>query len=152
MKNKKNYNEYGWEKSKFKEILNNVNKSNYIHHYWAIVNGYITQKENAVLAKLVGDLYRGDEFPKSVITNDYMFEVENKIIFSDGKYNTFSINKIIEIIDAEDIESIKEKIYYAEQNNNFYRENEDLFKTHSRDGMPFDVWKQRNTSASRQDN
>ena len=134
------YNEFGWEQSRYNEIEKNTNKSNYRHHNWAIVNHSITQKENAQLAKLVGDLHRGEIFPKSSITNDYMFEVENKIVFSDGVYNNFSINKIIEIVDLKDIEIIKENIYYDEQNNVVYEENENLFKNYSRDDSTYEVW------------
>ena len=99
-----------------------VTKQEFNHHYWAIANELLSKDELGVLNSAVTKLNDG-EFYEQNSDGFYMIPVGengvfNKIVFTDGKQNNYSINQIIVIYanDETDLSDIRRIIYDGENN------------------------------------
>ncbi len=110
-----------------------VTEKEFNHHYWAVASNLLLKEEIGVLNSAIGNMNRGEVYNKN---SDGFFMIPvgekgilNKIIFTDGKKGSYSINSIIEIAcdnetDLTDIRSV----VYARERNGIHTENSDLFK------------------------
>ena len=112
-----------------------VTEKEFNHHYWAVANEIITKEEIGVLTSSISKLNKGEFFFKNS-DGFYMIPVGekgiyNKIVFTDGKYDSFSIDTVIEInLDNEtNLSEIRSVIYEGERNG-IYTQDSYLFQTH----------------------
>ncbi len=100
---------------------NTVTEKEFNHHYWAIANNLLSKEEIGVLNSSIGKLNSGEHFNKNA-DGFYMIPVGengvlNKIVFTDGKRNSYSINQIIDINcnNETDLTDIRGFIYERER-------------------------------------
>jgi len=119
-----------------------VTEKEYNHHYWATGNNVISQNELGTLDEAVGKINSGEYYPRT-IDGEYMIAVgengiKNKIVFTDGHRNSYTISKIIEIsLDNETDLSIERSIIYESEAVGVSTEDTQLFKIHTRTDVPF---------------
>lgn len=119
-----------------------VTEKEYNHHYWATGNNVISQNELGTLDEAVGKINSGEYYPRTS-GGEYMIAVgengiKNKIVFTDGHRNSYTISKIIEIsLDNETDLSIERSIIYESEAVGVSTENTQLFKIHTRTDVPF---------------
>ncbi len=74
-----------------------VTEKEYKHHYWATKNNVISQNELGALNEAVGKINSGEYYPRTS-DGEYMIAVgengiKNKIVFTDGGKNSYTIAK-----------------------------------------------------------
>lgn len=97
-----------------------VTEQEYNHHYWAVANDVLSTRESGALREAVGKINQGEYYPKTA-DGKYMVAVGengvlNKIVFTDGGQESYSVEKVIKInLDNEtDLDYERGNIYYAE--------------------------------------
>ena len=97
-----------------------VTKQEFNHHYWAVANELLSKDELGMLNSAITKLNDGTSYEQNS-DGFYMIPVGengvlNKIVFTDGKQNNYSINQIIEIYlnNETDLSIIRENIYDSE--------------------------------------
>ena len=112
-----------------------VTKSEFEHHYWAATNGILTKDELGYLNSAIGEMKKGTQYIKNA-DGFYMVPVGengvlNKIVFTNGKYNSYSIDTVITInLNNETDLSIERSIIYAGERKGIYTETNGLVKVH----------------------
>ncbi len=112
-----------------------VTKSEFEHHYWATANGILTKNELGSLNSAIGEMRNGAQYVKNA-DGLYMVPVGengvlNKIVFTDGKYNSYSIDTVITInLNNETDLSIERSIIYASERKGIYTETNGLVEVH----------------------
>lgn len=112
-----------------------VTEKEFNHHYWAIASNLLSKKEIGTLNSSVAKLKNGEFFNKNA-DGFYLIPVGengiyNKIVLTDGKFNTYSIDTVIEIqLDNETELSIARENIYARERNGIQAETNDLFEVY----------------------
>lgn len=123
-----------------------VTEKEFNHHYWAVANEIITKEEIGVLTSSISKLNKGEFFFKNS-DGFYMIPVGekgiyNKIVFTDGKYDSFSIDTVIEInLDNETDLDDTRRFLYEQARNDIPTENSDLFKVNYSKDFKFNDFK-----------
>ncbi len=134
---------------------NSVNEKDFNHHYWAIANNLLSKDEIGLLDSLVGKINKGEHFEQNS-DGFYMLPVGekgvlNKIVFTDGKRNAYSINTVVEIaLDNETDLSIERENIYERESKGIQTETNGLLKVHYSKAYRFSKFK-RNVVESLQD-
>ena len=108
-----------------------VTEKEFNHHYWAIANDLLSKEEIGVLNSSIGKLNSGEHFNKNA-DGFYMIPVGekgvlNKIVFTNGKRNSYSIDTVIKInLDNETDLSIERGIIYASERKGIYTETNEI--------------------------
>ncbi len=131
-----------------------VTEQEYNHHYWAVANDVLSTKESGALRSAVGEINQGAYYPQTA-DGKYMVAVGengvlNKIVFTDGGQEAYSVEKVIEIdFDNEtDLDYTRSDIYHAESIG-IRAENSDLFKVHYGSNYAFDDFQRTRARNSR---
>lgn len=112
-----------------------VTEKEFNHHYWAIANNLLSSEEIGVLNSAVGNINVGQYYERNA-DGFYMIPVGengvfNKIVFTDGKHNTYSIDTVIEIDLSNETElSIVRESIYESESKGISTKNSYLFKVH----------------------
>ena len=85
---------------------------------WTIDDGVLNKRDVALFYNELGNLKRGFNNYQTTVYGDYIFEIENKLIYTDGNYEYPEISKVITFNTKYENEMIfaKELIYDAEEN------------------------------------
>lgn len=119
-----------------------VTEQEYNHHYWAVANDVLSTGEIGSLQSAVGKINQGEYYPQ---TSDgkYMVAVGengvlNKVVFTDGGQESYSVDKVIEIYsDNETDLSVAREIIYERENAGVSTEDSSIFKIHFGDDVDF---------------
>ena len=115
--------------------VNEITEKEYYHHAWASANNLLSKEEFGVLDSAVGKISKGDYYLKNA-DGFYMIPVGengvlNKIVLTDGEYNNYSIDTIIEIALNNETElSIERENIYASESKRIQTETNELLKVH----------------------
>lgn len=113
---------------------NTVTEKEYNHHYWAIANNLLSKEEIGILDDAIANIYTGDYYKN--VNGLYMIPVGengvlNKIVFTDGVFDSYSIDTVVEINSKDkDILSIERENIYARESNGIQTETKGLFKVY----------------------
>ena len=116
---------------------NTVTQNEYEHHYWAIANNLLSKEELGMLDDAVANIYRGEYYEQNS-DGFYMIPVGengvlNKIVFTDGKYDAYSIDTVIEINDNIESNLIEiRRLIYEGERYGFHTQNSNLFQRYYR--------------------
>lgn len=110
-----------------------VTRSEYNHHYWATANDVLSRAELGVLGRAIGSLNNGEYYEQ---TSDGLFMIPvgengvlNKIVFTDGKQEAYSIDKVIYIDSNNETElAILRGIIYESEQDGISIENTSIFQ------------------------
>lgn len=112
-----------------------VTEKEFNHHYWAIASNLLSKKEIGTLNSSVAKLKNGEFFNKNA-DGFYLIPVGengiyNKIVLTDGKFNSYSIDTVIEIqLDNEtDLDNAR-RLIYEQAKYDISTENSELFKVY----------------------
>ena len=123
-----------------------VTRSECNHHYWATANDVLSRAELGVLGRAIGSLNNGEYYEQ---TSDGLFMIPvgengvlNKIVFTDGKQEAYSIDKVIEIYsdNETDLSDLRGVVYEREEIG-IHTENSQLFKIYTSDDVRFNDYK-----------
>ncbi len=83
-------------------IKDSMTKKDYYHYGWAIVNKILDKEEIASFLKQIGDLKRGNYYVRNyegliIIPVYNKMGMANKLVYTDGRYQNPSIEKILNI-------------------------------------------------------
>ncbi len=136
---------------------NSVNEKDFNHHYWAIAYDFLSKEEIGVLDSAIGKIKSGDYYSKNA-DGFYMIPVGengvlNKIVFTDGNYERYSIDTIIEINskDENTLSKERENIYVSEYKGIQTQTNE-LLKVHYAKNYRFSEFRAESESNLRNSN
>lgn len=106
------------------DSIEKYTEEEYNHHGWASVNCAISGKELSVFYRKIAEIKTGTVFSKNgkrqtIIPVGEKFGVENVLVFTNGNYDSPSIDKVIRIdLDtATEIEFLREAIYNGDFTN-----------------------------------
>ncbi len=136
---------------------NTVTQNEYEHHYWAIANNLMSKDEIGLLDSLVGKINKGEHFEQNS-DGFYMLPVGekgvlNKIVFTDGKRNAYSIDTVVEIaLDNETDLSIERGIIYASERKGIYTETNGIVEVYYAKDFKFSDFKRSLTKNTQNSN
>ena len=83
-------------------IKDSMTEKDYYHYGWAIVNKILDKEETASFLKQIGDLKRGNYYVRNyegliIIPVYNKMGISNKLVYTDGRYQNPSIEKILNI-------------------------------------------------------
>lgn len=124
-----------------------ITQEEYAHHAWATVNGVLSANESGLFMKKIGEKKLGAQFSQSA-DGSYMVSVGengvgNKIVFTDGNWESPSVEKIVEIKAYNEtfLAEIKELIYeYGRYG--LQVKTAELFKVYDSKNYDYAVWSQ----------
>lgn len=131
-----------------------VTEQEYNHHYWAVANDVLSTKESGALRSAVGEINQGAYYPQTA-DGKYMVAVGengvlNKIVFTDGGQESYSVEKVIEIdLDNETELANTRWLIYERERNGLRTENQDIFKVHAGTDYSFYEFKRTTQQAFR---
>ena len=120
--------QYSKRATKFKyqpRDFSQITETEYNHHAWASVNNILSQNELGALDFAIGEIKNGRQYDRNA-DGFYMVPVGeegvlNKIVFTDGNYNAYSIDIVVKInLDNETDLSIERGIIYASERKGIY--------------------------------
>ena len=127
-----------------------VTEKEFKHHYWAVANNLLSKEELGVLNSAIGNISRGEVYEKNA-DGFYMIPVGengvlNKIVFTDGKHNAYSIDAVIIInLNNETDLSIERSIVYASERKGIYTETNGLVEVHYAKDFKFSEFQRKLT-------
>ena len=136
---------------------NTVTQNEYEHHYWAIANNLLSKDEIGLLDSLVGKINKGEHFEQNS-DGFYMLPVGekgvlNKIVFTDGKRNAYSIDTVIKInLSNETDLSIERGIIYASERKGIYTETNGIVEVYYAKDFKFSDFKRSITKNTQNSN
>ncbi len=98
-------------------IVNRANSNNNSSIKWVYKAEIFSVTENKLFHEKISEINQGSQaFQKNSI-DEYMLPIENKIVFTDGNYETPYISEIVEVLtDSQtEFETIKERIFNVEK-------------------------------------
>ena len=111
-------------------IKDSMTKKDYYHYGWAIVNKILDKEEIASFLKQIGDLKRGNYYVRNyegliIIPVYNKMGMANKLVYTDGRYQNPSIEKILNIegVNETELAVIREVILNEERVNKLEIEN-----------------------------
>lgn len=130
----KGYNNSSTQFSDRKNLVENVNASRYNENRplsfenrasensrssinWVYKAKIFSQVENKLFHQKISEINQGsDAFYKNSV-GEYMLPIENKIVFTDGNYDSPYISEIVEVLTdySTDFEKVKERIFNVER-------------------------------------
>ncbi len=97
---------------------------------WVYDAEIFSYEENKLFHQKISEINQGSNAFEKNVDGEYMLPIENKIVFTDGDYNSPYITRIIEVMSdyATDFEDIRRRIYDAERNKSSHKESALLIK------------------------
>lgn len=136
---------------------NSVNEKDFNHHYWAIAYELLSKEEIGVLDSAIGKIKSGNYYSKNA-DGFYMIPVGengvlNKIVFTDGNYERYSIDTIIEINSKdENTLSIERENIYVGEYKGIQTQTNELLKVHYSKNYRFSEFRAESESNLRNSN
>lgn len=89
---------------------------------WVYDAEIFSREENKLFHEKISQIHQGSQAFEKNTKGEYMLPIENKIVFTDGDYNSPYITRIIEVMSdyATDFEDIRRRIYDAERGKSSY--------------------------------
>lgn len=91
---------------------------------WVYDAEIFSREENKLFHEKISQIHQGSQAFEKNTKGEYMLPIENKIVFTDGDYNSPYITRIIEVMSdyATDFEDIRSAIYDEERGKSSHKE------------------------------